>query len=79
MNKRVATAKIRPPRDLLKTRFKVRLCRFQQIPGERANASLQLRRAISIQAEGKKTTWEACYRAVSCKALFDVRGSQHSI
>ena len=36
----------------------------------RANAGLQLRRAITFNTEGNKTTWETCYRAVSCKALF---------
>ena len=34
------------------------------------NAGLQLRRGISIQAEGTSYL-RACYRAVSCKALFD--------
>jgi hypothetical protein len=38
----------------------------------RPNAGLQLRRAFSIQAEGKNT-WEACYRAVSCKTLLCAR------
>jgi len=35
------------------------------------NAGLQLRRAISIRAEGKKLLEKACYRAVSCKALLN--------
>jgi hypothetical protein len=34
------------------------------------NAGLQLRRAISIQAEGKKLLEKHC-RAVSCKALLN--------
>src|SRR5687768_15704690 len=35
----------------------------------RHNDGLQLRRAISIQAEGKKLLEKHAYRAVSCKAL----------
>ena len=35
------------------------------------NACLQLRRAVSILAEGKKLLEKARYRAVSCKALLD--------
>jgi hypothetical protein len=35
------------------------------------NDCLQLRRAISIQAEGTRLLEEKCNRAVSCKALFD--------
>ena len=31
-----------------------------------------LRRAISIRAEGKQLLEKACYRAVSCKALFGI-------
>jgi hypothetical protein len=38
---------------------------------EASNAGLQLRRAISIQAELKKIYLRKRYRAVSCKALFD--------
>jgi hypothetical protein len=34
-----------------------------------ANGRLQLRRAITIQAEGRKLFEKQCYRAVSCKAL----------
>jgi hypothetical protein len=39
---------------------------------QRRTPGLQLRRAIIIQAEGNKVTCETCYRAVSCKALFDI-------
>jgi hypothetical protein len=35
----------------------------------RANAGLQLRRAMSIQVEGKKLLEKTCYRAVSCKGF----------
>jgi len=40
---------------------------------KQCNAGLQLQRAISIPAEGKKLLEKACYRAVGCKALLGGR------
>src|SRR5687767_1975619 len=43
---------------------------------KKSNAGLQLRRAISIQAEGKKLLQKNAIPAVSCKALFYERASR---